>query len=154
MYVGPRDSGKKTSLLQAVVQLRGAMANRSEGVFWSGGTEVAVSVHHDEDPHGLLYADGFVFVLDDRPERLDLALHALVRLETDLAEIGGSLEKTPVAVQLDARGGEGALALRAVVPKLALPRSSYFKSCARDGRGVTEPLWWLVNQLTPPVRAL
>jgi hypothetical protein len=145
MYVGPPDAGKKTSLLHAVVQLRGALASRSEGGFVTSGIDVAVSVHHADDPHGLLYADGFVFVLDDRPERLDGALHAMVRLETELADVGGSLERTPVAVQLDARGGDAALPLRTVVPKLAVPVCSYFKSCAREGRGVTEPLLWLVG---------
>jgi mutual gliding-motility protein MglA len=103
-------------------------------------------------------ADGVVFVVDSRRERLQANLEALEEVVTALHDAGRDPGEVPAVLQLNKRDAPSALAVAELLSILGCEGEPYVEAVAHEGSGVLETLKLVARQtlagrLVPSVQA-
>ncbi len=85
-------------------------------------------------------ADGVVFVVDSRRDRLDANVASFEELRRTLAAYGRSLEHVPLVIQYNQRDLADPYALEELHRKLEVPGATVFEAVASSGNGVLQTL--------------
>lgn len=167
IYVGPGRAGRWTSLRSAIAssgavnvphiasgtllsfetvvdgKVAPVLAGVSAARAWLGYTSAR---DLDLDPRIRLElgwigdADGFVFVVDSRPQRLEASVEAYERLCADLRSLSRDIRETVVVFQLNRRDASDALSLDVVRRSLPAAGGVFVESVATKNLGTVEAL--------------
>jgi len=85
-------------------------------------------------------ANGVVFVVDSRRERLQANLEALGDVVSALDDAGRDPDEVPAVLQLNKRDAESALATQELLSILGCEGEPFVEAIAHEGRGVIETL--------------
>jgi len=85
-------------------------------------------------------ADGIVFVADSQEGALEANVESFTNLRANLAELGLSLDETPLVLQYNKRDLQQIVAVEALQKALNPGDAPYFEASARYGLGVFETL--------------
>lgn len=85
-------------------------------------------------------ADGVVFVVDSRRDRLDANVASFEELRRTLAAYGRALEDVPLVIQYNQRDLADPYALEELHRKLEVPGATAFEAIATTGTGVLQTL--------------
>jgi signal recognition particle receptor subunit beta len=163
VYCGPSECGKTTNL-EALAR---ALPDRTRGQFVQLATETKRTLYFDLltiDVGGardavieiftvpgqnfyvnarrriLREADGIVFVVDSRRERLEANVEALHDVVESLVECGRRLDEMPAVLQLNKIDEPTAMAREALLEALGCDGEPYVEAMAHRGLGVVETL--------------
>ncbi len=91
-------------------------------------------------------ADGVVFVVDSRRERLQANLEALGELVAALQDAGREPGDVPAVLQLNKRDAPSALSVQELLSILGCEDEPYVEAVAHEGSGVIETLKLIARQ--------
>jgi signal recognition particle receptor subunit beta len=91
-------------------------------------------------------ADGIVFVVDSRRERLQANLEALGEVVAALEDAGRDLAEVPAVLQLNKRDAPTALGTSELLGILGCDGEPYVEAIAHEGEGVLETLKLIARQ--------
>lgn len=108
---------------------------------------------HAPTRKGLLdRADGIVFVVDARRERIDENVAALAELRSALAAYGRSLETVPLVVQYNKHDLSDPYVLEELYRKLDVHGAAAFEAVAAEGVGVLQTLTTISKRVVRTLR--